>query len=184
MGNKNVIEVYADFIYHVPIGDKNKIEQIKDILTDANVEKYIEYLSLKSIIPLASHKEILEKKRNQVIRLDPIVEEAQAHVFAYYDIPDSYMLVQLKYIDDSYILTFPRFVMIDGNNPQKGLLKEFSRLSKHRLDAILYNTVKLIAVIGSKKDSVLYVSKLTNSTKRLSFDNNVHNLLKFLQDSD
>lgn len=177
MGNSNVIEVYADYIYYLPIGDKEKIDYIKNTLVNANIEKYVEYLSLRTIIPLASHKEIIEKKRQLSIRLDPIVEEAQAYAFAHHDLRDSYMLVCLKYIDNSYILTPPRFVMIDGNDPERGLMKEFSRLSNQKLDSMLANTIKPIAIIGSKRDAILYVSKLTN--KRLL--NNVDNLFKLLE---
>jgi hypothetical protein len=182
MGNKNVIEVYADYIYYVPIGDKEKIDYIRDTLVAADVEKYVEYLSLKTMIPLACHKEVLERKRCRSIKLDPIVEEAQAHAFAHHDAHDSYMLACLKFIDNSYILTSPRFVMVDGNDPEKGLNKEFSRLSKHKLDAMLANTIKPIAIIGSKKDAILYVSKLTN--KRSPPEVNIGNLLKFLEGDD
>lgn len=182
MGNKNVIEVYADFIYYIPVGDKEKIDLIRDTLKDADVEKYVEYLSLKTIIPLAYQKELLEEKRKHPIRLDPIVEEAQARTFAHHDVRDSYMLICLKYIDNSYILTPPRFVMIDGNDPEKGLIKEFSRLSKQKLDSILSGTIKPIAIIGLKKDTILYVSKLTN--KKISSDNNnLNNILKFLENN-
>ena len=180
MGNSNIIEVYADYIYYLPIGDKEKIDYIKNTLVNADVEKYVEYLSLRTMVPLAYHKEILEKKKSFSIRLDPIVEEAQAYAFAHYDLRDSYMLVCLKFIDNSYILTPPRFVMIDGNDPEKGLMKEFSRLSKQKLDPMLINTIKPIAIIGSKKDAILYISKLTNINKRIMFENNVDNLLNLI----
>lgn len=179
MGNSNVIEVYADYIYYLPVGDKEKIDYIKNTLVSADVEKYIEYLSLRTMIPLACHKEILEKERSIPIRLDSIVEEAQAYAFAHHDLRDSYMLICLKSIEDGYILTPPRFVMIDGDDPEKGLMKEFSRLSKQKLDSILVNTIKPIAIIGSNKDAMLYVSKLTN--KKILLDNNINNLLKLLE---
>lgn len=169
MGNSNVIEIYADYIYYLPIGDKEKIDYIKNVLMDISVEKHVEYLSLRTIVPLACHKEIIEKKCNCPIRLDPIVEEAQAHAFAYCDLHDSFMLMCLKFIDNNYILTPPRFVMTDGSNPERGLFKEFSRLSKHKLDSILVNTIKPIAIIGSKKDSILYASNLANKRMLLNF---------------
>lgn len=181
MGNNNVIEVYVDYIYYLPIGDKEKIDYIKKTLRNANVEKYVEYLSLRTIIPLAFYKEILEKKRNIFIRLDPIVEEAQAYAFAHHDFRDSHMLICLKSIENGYILTPPRFVMIDGNDPEKGLIKEFSRLSKQKLDSILVNTIKPIAIIGSKKDAVLYISKLTNN-KKILLDDNINSLLRLLKE--
>lgn len=183
MGNSNVIEVYADYIYYLPVGDKEKIDYIKNILVSAGVEKYVEYLSLRTMVPLACHKEILEKKRELSIRLDPVVEEAQAYAFAHYDMRDSYMLVCLKFIDNGYILTPPRFVMIDGNDPEKGLMKEFSRLSKQRLDSVLINTIKPIAIIGAKRDAILYVSKLTTN-KRILLDDNIYNILKMLDSID
>ena len=182
MGNKNVIEVSADYIYYMPIGAKNKIDHIKNVLANTNVEKYVEYLSLKTIIPLAHHKEILENKRNLSIRLDTIVESAQAHAYAHYDTHNSYMLICLKYIDDYYILTPPRFIIIDGNDPEKGLLKEFSRLSKQKLDNMLENTIKPIAIIGSKKDAVLYVSKFVNDD--MAYNPDIKKLLKLLEYMD
>lgn len=161
MGNKNSIEILADYIYYIPIGDKEKIDHIKDTLAGINAEKYVEYLSLKTATPLAAHKDILEKKRGYHLRLDPIVEEAQAYAFAHHDMRESYMLICLKYIDNHYILTPPRYVMADGNDPEKGLIKEFSRLSCGKLDTMLSGTIRPIAIIGSKKDAILYVSRLT-----------------------
>lgn len=178
MGNKNVIEVYADYIYYIPIGDKDKIDYIKNILTETAVDKYVEYLSLKTIIPLAHHKEILEKQKQYVIQLDPIVEEAQAYAFSHYDIHCSYMLICLKYIDGCYILIPPKFLIIDGNNPEKGLAKELSRLSDRKLDDLLANTIKPIAIIGPRKDTVLYISKLTN--KKIISNENIDKFLKLL----
>src|ERR1700739_4887917 len=99
MGNKQVVEVYADFIYYTPIGDKERIDHIRDTLTAENVEKYVEYFSFRTIIPLAVHKDILEKRRKLMIKLDPVVEEAQAYAYSNHDTRDSYMLVCLKFID-------------------------------------------------------------------------------------
>lgn len=178
MGNKNIVEVCADYIYYIPVGNKGKIDHIRNTLENAEKEKYVEYLSLKTIIPLAQHKDILEEKRKHNIRLDPIVEEAHAHAFAYYDNRNAYMLMCLKYIDNIYILTFPRFIMVDGNDPQKGLAKEFSRLSDKKLDAILANTIKPVSVIGSKKEAILYVSKLNN--KRALSYGNIESMFSFL----
>jgi len=181
MGNKQVVEVYADYIYYAIIGTKERIDHTKNILKNANIEKYVEYYSLKTIIPLAIHKEILEQRKNLSIRLDTVVEEAQAHAFANYDSRESYMLVCLKIIDGSHILTFPRYVMVDGNDPEKGLIKEFSRLSNRKLDAILFNTIKPVAIINKDRDTILYVSKLVG---RKSFDDeNVGNILKLLDDN-
>lgn len=159
MGNNNVIEVYADYIYYLPIGNKEKIDFIKNTLLNANVESHIEYLCLETIIPLASHKDILEKSRSISIKLDYIVEEAQAYAFAHYELRDSYMLICLKATDNRYILTPPRFILMDGDDPKKGLQKEFSRLSKQKLDHMIENTIKPIAIIGKKKDTLLFVSK-------------------------
>lgn len=178
MGNSNIIEDNTDYIYYLPVGNKDKIDFIKNTLVNANVEKYVEYLCLKTIIPLASHKEILEINRSISIILDPIAEEAQAHAFAYYDLYDSHMLICLKSVENGYILTPYRLIMTDGNNPEKRLMKEFSRLSKQKLDSILLNTIKPVAIIGPKKNALLYVSKLTD--KKILLDENINNLLKLL----
>ena len=167
MGNKNVIEVYADFIYYIPIGNKEAIDHIKSVLSEENVETYVEYLSLRALLPLASHKEILEQNRLCDIKMDNIVEEAQAHAYGSCENRDSYMLMCLKFIDNEYILTPPRYIMTDGDDPEGALSKEFSRLSRHKLDTLLINTVKPIAIIGINKDAILYVSKLHGKIKLL-----------------
>ena len=182
MGNTNVIEIYADYIYYIPLGEKDKIDQIKEILTIAGIDKYVEYFSVRTIVPLATFKECLERQRDLLIKLDPVVEEAQAHAYASYDSHKSYMLVCLKCIDGAYILTPPRYVMIDGNDPEKGLIKEFSRLSNKKLDHILINTIKPVAIISKNRDTLLYISILAN--KRSFNDENLSNLLKFLEDLD
>ncbi|AYV83601.1 MAG: hypothetical protein Hyperionvirus9_18 [Hyperionvirus sp.] len=182
MGNTNVIEVYADYIYYIPVGDKDRIDFIRDTLTAAGIEKYVEYFSVKTIVPIAFYKEMLEHHRKLIIKLDPVVEEAQAHAYASYESNNSYMLICLKSIDDVYVLTPPRYVMVDGNDPEKGLVKEFSRLSNRKLDIMLANTIKPAAIISKNKDTILYISKFTS---RKSFDDdNLNNLLKFLEELD
>ena len=160
-GNKQIVEVFADQIYYIPVGDKERIDYIKKILTDANVEKYVEYLSVRTMCPLAVQRDLLEKRRGFSIRLDPVVEEAQAYAYASHETPSSHMLLCLKLVDGNYILTPPRYVMVDGDDPEKGLSKEFSRLSHHKLDSILQNTIKPIALISRHKDTILYVSRLS-----------------------
>lgn len=164
-GDKNIIEIYADFIYYVIIGDKEEIDDTVKILNKNRADDYIEYLSLKSSVPLAKHKEKLEKQKNSSINLDPIVEEAQAYSYTCYDTKTCHMLVCLKLIDNEYILTFPRYIMIDGDDPEKGLLNEFARLSANKLNNKLASTIRPLDVIGSNNDVILYVSVLTNDGK-------------------
>lgn len=180
MGNSNSIEVYADYIYYVPVGDKDIIEHVKDTLMNASIEKSIEYLSIKTIVPIAIYKESMETKRNIIIKLDPIVEEVQAYVYAAHESPSSHMLICLKYIDGVYILTQPRYIMVDGNDPEKGIYKEFSRLSNKKLDNLLLNKIKPIAIINKSKDTILYISKLVNN-KHIDNDN-LDNMLKLLEE--
>lgn len=175
-----MIEVYADFIYYAIIGDLLPIDNLVSVLNKENIDKCVEYLSLKLIIPLAVHKDTLESERNISIQLDNIIEEAQAYAFSNYSVNDSYMLICLKTIDNNRILTFPRYILIDGNDPEKGLIQEFSRLSNGIIDSSLRNTIKPTAIIGSNRDVVLYVSKLKNK-KKYSDDDALNNILQLLE---
>jgi len=161
--DKNIIEIYADFIYYVILGDKEEIDDTVKILNKNRADNYVEYLSLKTLIPLAKHKEKIEKSKHVNIELDAIVEEAQAYSYTCYDMKTCHMLVCLKLIENEYILTFPRYIMIDGDDPEKGLLNEFARLSSNKLNNKLSSTIRPLDVIGTNNDVILYVSVLTTN---------------------
>jgi hypothetical protein len=182
MDRTNIIEVYADYIYYAIIGDQPEIDKITTALMTANVEQYVEYLTLQTVVPLGSHIESLEQSRNIKIRLDPIVEEAQAYSYSYHPSKDSHMLICLKIIDGCHIITFPRYVLVDGNDPEKGLINEFIRLSKGKLDNSLRNTIKPVAIIGRNKDVILYVSKLLKIKNRFSDNEGLNNILQLLNE--
>ena len=156
----NIIEVDAEYIYYVIIGDKEQVDKVISILKEEKVDNYVEYLCLRAIMPIAKHKENIEFERHISLKMDNIVEESQACAYSCNNSRNAYMLVCLKMIDDQYILTFPRYIYVYGNDPQKGLMNEFSRLSKNRLNTLLTSTIKPFDVIGSKKDTILYVSVL------------------------
>jgi len=181
--NSNIIEVYADFIYYVIIGEKKSVDYIKNILSSEKVETYVEYLCLKASVPIAKHRENIEKYKQIEVQLDPIVEEAHACAYSSCDMKNSFMIVCLKIIENNYILTFPRYVMVDGDDPEKGLINEFSRLSKNKLTALLASTIRPYDVIGSNKDTILYLSIL--KSKGTSNDNSrLDHLIKFLAKLD
>ena len=179
--NKNVIEVYADYIYYAMVGDKEEIDRIVNILRTEKVENYVEYMSLKTSIPLAKHKDKIEQHKQTEIKLDPIVEEAQAHAHTCYNSNNSYMLICLKMIENNYILTFPRYIMVDGDDPEKGLINEFSRLSKNKLENIIRSTIRPFDIIGTNKDAILYVSVLSRKKNKKN-DITLDGLLKLLID--
>lgn len=159
--DKNVIEIYADFIYYVILGDKEEVDDVARILNKNKADDYVEYISLKSSIPLAKHKEKLEKHKHKLIELDAIVEQAQAYSYTCYDTKNCYMLICLKIINGELILTFPRYIMLDGDDPEKGLLNEFARLSANKLNEKLSSSIRPLDVIGTNNDVILYVSVLT-----------------------
>jgi hypothetical protein len=179
MNDSNIIEIYADYIYYAIAGDKENIDELANLLNKTNIENYIEYFSFKTIVPLAKQKSILEKNKKINIKLETIVEEAQAHTYYNYTFSDSYILVCLKKINNKYILTFPRFIMVDGDNPERGLIDEFKRLTNNKLNPMVENTIKPIAIMGKNKNTVLYFSYLTNKNYQDEFS--FSNLLKLLE---
>jgi hypothetical protein len=181
--NVNIVEVWADYIYYAIIGIKDEINKVVTTLRTEKVDNYVEYLSLRTSIPLAKHKEKIETIKRTVIKLDPIVEEAHAYAHSCHNSKDSYMLVVLKFIDGNYVLTFPRYVMIDGNDPEKGLINEFVRLSRGKLSNTLRETIRPCEVIGADKDSILYVSILNKHLQKEQQvqQNHIAKLLMFLQ---
>jgi len=179
MGNKNVIEIYVDYIYYIPVGEKNKIDEMRKILSETNDDENIEYYSLKTIIPLANYREIFEKKKKCSIYLDPIVEEAQAHAFSHYSETESHMLVCLKKNDEKSYLVPHKFHMSDGDDPEKEVVKEFSKITSGKIDKSYLHNIKPIAVIGSNKDVILYSSKILNGNNKEL--NNKMKMLEFLE---
>lgn len=177
--NTNIIEIYADYIYYIIIGEKKMVNNIMTILANEKVDNYVEYISVKANVPLAIHKENIEKLKNIVITLDPIVEEAHAKAYSLCDMKTAYMMLYLKKIDNKYILTFPRYIMVDGDDPEKGIINEFSRLSNNKITHLLENTISLHDIIGIKKDTLLYMSILKSQNNQNN--NRINELLKILE---
>lgn len=175
MTNKNIIEVYADYIYYGIIGDKQKIEHVKNILTESQRKtpnNQIEYYNLKTIIPLVLYKECIEKYKNIQIKLDPLVEEAQANLFASLNSPSSYMLVVLRNNNGEYVLEYPKYQISEDKDPELMIEKEFSNLSNKQLDKLLSKTIKPIAILGPNRDVILYTSKLVTKNSSSSSSSN------------
>lgn len=175
--NNNIIEVYADNIYYAIVGSKSEIDNVINILRTEKVESYVEYMALKTNIPLAKHKEKIEHHKQTEISLDPIVEEAHACAHSCFNSKSSYMIVCLKIIENHYILTFPRYIMVDGDDPEKGLIDEFNRLSRNKLNKIVRSTIRPYDIIGRNRDAILYISVLSDQVNKISDKNIGKNII-------
>lgn len=173
--NDKILEI--DLIYYAIIGTKYEIDNTALILSNANIDNYVNYLSLKTSIPLMNHKELLENKLKKNIKLDSIVEEVHAYAYSCHNAKNSHMIVCLKTIDNQLVMTFPRYVMNDNSDnsnnsnndnnsdctddPVNSIRMEFARLSRNKLRL----PIKAHSVFGDNNEILLYVSIIDKKIK-------------------
>lgn len=157
------IEIYSEFVFYVPVGDKSCIDNIRNILEEENVDKNIKYLSLKLFVPLSMQKEIIDETCESL--LEPIVEETHANVYSNHPVQDAYMLIVLIKEGKKTSLSFLKIMPEENLSLEKIIIKQFSKLGGGKIEKDVYSSIKPIAVVGRNKDTLVYMSKIKKCSK-------------------
>ncbi len=166
-----IIEITADYLCLIVLGDKTTIEDLIEDVKLANPSDFVQYIAVKIDNPIANKcfelGEILnrDKKKIKTVCLDDGVETAQCYTYAEGYHSQSYMLMTVHEDDTKYILGFPKFELGDEEDPEIIIEGWFKKRVK-RLPSGIKKNMKLITVVGPQTNILVIATKIKNKKKK------------------
>lgn len=172
-----VIEITADYLCLIVLGDKSSIENLISDISDESEDK-IQYIAVKIDCPSATKCNELVKILNKDIdvenisninkikhvRIDDGVETAQCYTYAEGYHSQLYMLMTIIENDDSYLLGYPKFELEDEEDPEI-LVENWFKKKIKKLPTGLKKNMKLITVVGANTNILVIATKINNKKK-------------------
>ena len=166
--NVSIIEITADYLYLIILGDKVKIDNLINIINNNNnnLNKTI-YISVKIDTPVA-HKcdeyfNILnlnkENNKYKHIVLDDSIEMSQCCTYAEGYSNQLYMIMCIVEEDMKYILGYPKFELGDEEDPELIIVNWFKKNTNTIPNGIKKN-IKLITVVGPQTNILVVATKI------------------------
>ena len=167
----NVIEISADYIYFVIIGNKKNLSDLSKNMEKYNIENNNDntkkFILTRLDIPIIYLYDKIEKKSNKKLILDYSIESAQSYAFAQEqfifpcerkkfienDNTNNYMIM----IIDDNILRFPKIDLVD-EDPEK-MIMEWIRKHNGCIPSQIKKTIKPLSLVGYDKDILVYTAK-------------------------
>lgn len=157
--NYTVIDVYADFIYFIMIGDKKNITFFINKLNKSNKDNTIKYIATRIDTPLSIYCKQLQILMNKHIEINSSVESAQSYAFAQNIKKNSYNILILEEFNDKFILSFPKLDFKNNDDPEQLIFKWITRKVSN-IPQSIYNTIKPVSVVGSTDNILVYIANL------------------------
>lgn len=168
-----VIEITADYLCLVVLGDKITIE---DLITDIKLENPsdpTQYIAVKIDNPTANKcaelSELKELYKSKNVVLDDGIETAQCYTYAEGYNNQSYMLMNITEEDSKYVLGYPKFELGDEEDPEIIIEGWFKKKVK-RLPSGIKKNMKLITVVGPETNILVIATKIKNKRKKQQSD--------------
>lgn len=174
-----IIEITADYLCLVVLGDKTTIEDLIEDIKLANPTDSTQYIAVKIDDPTANKcweltKQICDSKitdanntktNMKTVFVDDGVETAQCYTYAEGYHSQSYMLMNVHEEDDKFILGYPKFELGDEEDPEIIVEGWFKKKVK-RLPSGIKKNMKLITVVGSQSNILVIATKVKNKKKK------------------
>lgn len=165
-----IIEISADYLYLVVLGDKMTIDDVIEDIKLANPADSTQYIAVRIDNPIANKCIELEtlnsdNKKPKNIILDEGVETAQCYTYAEGYHCQSYMLMTVNENDNSYVLGYPKFELGDEEDPEIIIEGWFKKRVK-RLPGGIKKNMKLITVVGPQTNILVIATKIKNKKKK------------------
>jgi len=166
----NIIEITAEYIYFVIVGDKKKIQTFIKNVEKHNKNKEIntKFIITRLDIPILNEYDKIQKKLKKEIRLDYSIESAQSYAFAQeqfifpdrkkiFKENDSNINYMVMIVEDD-MLRFPKIDLTD-EDPEKMIIEWIKKYNGH-LPAQLKKTIKPLSLVGYNKDILVYMGNI------------------------
>lgn len=165
-----IIEITADYLCLIVLGDKPTIEDLIDDIKSTNLETTTQHIAVKIDNPIANKcfelGEFLNKDKNKFkhVILDDGVETAQCYTYAEGYHSQSYMLMSVNEDDNNYILGFPKFELGDEEDPEI-IIEDWFKKKIKKLPSGIKKNMKLITVVGPQTNILVIATKIKNKKK-------------------
>ena len=164
----NIIEISADYIYFVIVGEKKNLENLIKNMEKYNKDNIKKFITTRLDIPIINSHCKIEKSCNKKLVLDLSVESAQSYAFAQEqfiftrsnkkfienDLNLNYMIM----IIEDNILRFPKIDLVD-EDPEKMIIN-WIKYHNGIIPYELKKTIKPLSLIGYNNDILVYMAKL------------------------
>ena len=167
--NTNIIEIIAEYIYLVIIGNKTTLKNFALNLKKNINNNNINFIITRLDIPILFEYDTIIKNTKKILKLDNSIESAQSYAYAQESFiltkerkitnkksinTDNYMLMMIE--DD--ILRFPKIDLIE-EDPEKMIIDWIKKYNGHVPD-IIKHTIKPLSLIGLDDEILVYSAKL------------------------
>jgi hypothetical protein len=177
--NNNIIEISADYIYFVIVGEKNSLLNLIDDIEKNNKNKNnknknnknknnIKFIVTRLDIPILFRYNKIQKMITTNLKLDNSIESAQSYAFAQEqflipkqktkfienDTNKNYMMMMIEYD----ILRFPKIELTD-EDPEKMIL-DWIKNNIGNIPVKIKKTIKPLSLVGYNNEILVYMAKL------------------------
>jgi len=166
-----VIEILAEYIYFVLVGDKSAIDEIVEKCNSRNTDTSITYISTRLGLPSAIRCDRLQKALNAKVEIATGLESAQCFTYAEGFDKKTYMLALLEEGDKKFVLSFPKMELTDEDEPEDIILAWIKKRVGN-VDRSIKKTIRPISLVGNNEEIIVYIAKLLkfspkNKTKKM-----------------
>jgi hypothetical protein len=155
-----IIEVTADYLLLVILGETALINDLIYELNKNNYDENIKYICLKIDEPLANECFELSNKHNMDYIIDNGVESAQCYTYAEGYNKNLYMVVTITNLNNKYIIGYPKFNLTnEDDDPENIILNWFKKQTK-KIPKGAKKNMKLVTVVGIDTDILVISTKI------------------------
>lgn len=149
-----VIEVTANIIYLIFVGDEASIEKLIKSLTNNKTD--IKYFSIKIDIPIAEKCYEISNELNKQIFIDLGIEVAQCYTYAEGFNKNNYIILTLN---NNNIISYPKIEVKENNNVEKII---YAWLNKNLINIpkSIKETLKPLTIVGNNDNIIVFIAKV------------------------
>ncbi len=180
-----IIEITADYLFLIILGYKSSIDMMISDLKKNDSSDATQYFSVKIDNPSANKCYEIMKTINQnadidIENIDPNaldyhkiksvivddgVESAQCYTYAEGYNNQSYMLMTMSEQDGKYVLGYPKFELIDEEDPEI-IVENWLKKRIKKIPAGIRKNMKLITVVGKDANILVMATKITKKKNK------------------
>jgi hypothetical protein len=164
----NVIEISAEYIYFVIVGEKENLLGMIHNMEKINKDINKKFIITRLDIPILFKYNKIQKLINKNLILDLSIESAQSYAFAQeqFLLPkinkkfienDTNINYMIMMIDDN-ILRFPKIELID-EDPEQMIIEWIQKYNGH-IPINIKKTIKPLSLVGYDNDILVYMAKV------------------------
>ena len=153
-----IIEISADYIYLIIVGNDKLIEQFVNTLNDTN--KNSEFISAKINTPTATICYDLSQKINKNITIDNGVEIAQCYTYAEGYDSENHIIMIINNDSKPSVLGFPKMELNDDGDPEKTIF-DWIKNHTNKIPKSIKKSLKPITLVGANDEILVFSAMLT-----------------------